>query len=60
MIMKWVRIEKLSELSGISHDAIYAYNKKGIWIEGTHWLKRQGRLYFNIKEIEKWVEGKAA
>ena len=58
--MKYVIIKKLSELSGLTNNAIYAYVKKGIWIEGNHWVKRNGRLYFNIQEIEKWVEGKAA
>jgi len=58
--MNWVLIKKLFELSGITPHAAYAYVKKGIWHEGTHWVKRQGRLYFNVKAIEAWVEGKAA
>jgi len=58
--MKYVVIKKLSELSGLTENAIYAYRKKGIWVEGKHWIKRQGRLYFNTQAIEKWVEGKVA
>ena len=58
--MNWIRIEKLHELTGIPIDGIYKYKSRGIWIEGIHWVKRQGRLYFSIKAIERWVEGKAA
>ena len=58
--MKYVLINKLCELYGYSRNAIYAYVKKGIWIEGIHFVKKQGRLYFNTQAIERWVEGKAA
>ncbi len=56
--MKWVLRDKLCELYGYSKDAVYAYCKKGIWREGVHFVKRQGRLYFNIQAIDSWVEGK--
>ncbi|MBL1142713.1 MAG: DUF1233 family excisionase [Proteobacteria bacterium] len=58
--MKYVVIKKLSQDSGLTENAIRAYRKKGIWREGVHWIKRQGRLYFNHQEIEKWIEGKTA
>lgn len=57
--MKYVLINKLCELIGYTRYAVYAYVKKGIWLEKVHWVKRNGRLYFNTKAIEKWVEGKA-
>lgn len=60
--MNWVRINKLSELSGLSKNAIYGYMSKGTWREGVHYRRPPNNrcLYFNIKAIEKWVEGRAA
>jgi Putative excisionase (DUF1233) len=59
--MNWVLIKKLYGLSGITENASYAYIKKGKWLEGKHYKKApNGRIFFNTKEIEKWIEGKAA
>ena len=58
--MNWVTIKKLCELSGYTQDAIRAKVKRGIWTCGKHWRKApDGRILFNIKAIESWVEGKA-
>jgi hypothetical protein len=58
--MKWILIKKLSQMSGMTEDAIRALKKKGIWHEGSHWKKApNGRIFFNPKAIEQWVEGKA-
>lgn len=48
--MKWVLINKLCEIKGYTKNAVYAYIKKGIWRDGIHHVKRQGRRYFNINE----------
>jgi predicted DNA-binding transcriptional regulator AlpA len=59
--MNWVLINKLSDLTGLSEQAIYAYIKKGIWCREVHYRKAlNGRLFFNLKAIEQWIEGKAA
>ena len=58
--MKWVVIKKLAELTGYTENAIRAKTKRGIWLCGEHWRKApDGRIHFNLKEIEAWVEGKA-
>lgn len=57
--MQWVLRDKLCELFGYTKDAIYGYRRKGVWREGIHFVKRQGRLYFNVQAINSWVEGKA-
>ncbi len=45
----------------MTEQAIYAYVKKGLWRLDIHYRKApNGRLFFNILEIEKWIEGKAA
>ena len=57
--MNWVLIKKLSEMSGLTTHAIYAYIKKGIWIEGKHFKKApNNRIFFNIGEIENWIIGR--
>lgn len=62
--MNWVEIKKLSEMSGLSEHSIRALTKKGIWIQDKHWKKplkhKRSRIFFNVKEIEKWIEGSPA
>lgn len=58
--MEWITLKKLSEISGISEDAIRANVKKGVWQKGKHWTKApNGRLFCNPKEVESWVLGRA-
>jgi len=59
--MKWVTIKKLANLTGYTEDAIRAKTKKGVWLCEQHWRKApDNRILFNTKEIELWIEGKAA
>lgn len=58
--MKWVLINKIEELIGYTDDAIRAKIKRGVWLQDIHWRKApDGRLFFNIEAIQKWIEGKA-
>jgi hypothetical protein len=58
-MIKWVLINKVIELIGYTDDAIRAKRSKGIWLEEIHWRKgRDGRLYFNLEAIQRWMEGK--
>ena len=55
--MKWVLINKVIELVGYTDDAIRAKIKRGIWLSGVHWKKApDGRLFFNLEAIQKWIE----
>lgn len=55
----WVLINKLSDATGYTDDAVRAKRKRGVWIEGVHWRKApDGRLFFNLPEIQKWIEKK--
>jgi len=56
--MKYVLINKLCADTGYSPNAVRAKIKRGIWRDGVHFIKRQGRVHFNLKAIEAWVEGK--
>ncbi|CAJ48888.1 excisionase family protein [Bordetella avium] len=54
--MKWVKLTKYCALSGDTPDAVYAKNRKRIWIEGIHYRKvEDGCIWINIEEVEKWV-----
>jgi hypothetical protein len=55
--MKWVLINKVIELIGYTDDAIRSKISKGVWLSGIHWRKApDGRLFFNIEAIQKWIE----
>lgn len=55
--MRWITINKLSELSGYTKDAIRAKIKKGVWLSNEHWKKApDGRILMNPKAIETWIE----
>ncbi len=56
--LNWITVKKMSELSGITIDAINSNRKKGYWREGIHWRKApNGRIFININAVEKWIEG---
>lgn len=56
---KWATIEKCSEYVGLSKEAIRAHKKKGEWREQIHWMKRNGRIFINIENVQRWIEGRA-
>jgi len=57
MFLKWITIKALSKASGYTEDAIRAKTKKGVWLAGKHWKKApDGRILFNVSEIESWIE----
>ena len=56
MFLKWVRIKIVCNATGYSEDALRAKIKKGVWAMGIHWKKApDGRIVFNLKEIEAWM-----
>lgn len=57
---RWVREGKLSEMTGLSKDAIKHLRCK--WVEGRQWKKGPDGVYwYNHGEIDRWVEtGRAA
>ncbi|MBV1905652.1 MAG: hypothetical protein KUG75_06215 [Pseudomonadales bacterium] len=53
---KWVTIQKLSELTGISREGLYAHKKKGHLRQEIHWIKRHGRLFIHLENFFSWLE----
>jgi hypothetical protein len=59
MVAKWILINKVIDLIGLTDDAIRAKIARGVWLQDIHWKKaRDNRIYFNHEAIEKWIEGK--
>lgn len=57
--MEWVTINKCEELSGYTRRAIENKKGKGVWKEGTHWIKApDGRIMININTIQSWIIGR--
>lgn len=57
--MHWKTLEKVSEESGLSKEALRALKKKGQLREKVHWVKApNGRIFLNTKAIESWLLGK--
>ncbi|MBX9811253.1 MAG: excisionase family protein [Burkholderiales bacterium] len=55
----WVLINKLSDATGYTDDAVRAKIKRGHWVMGIHFTKApDGRLLFNLEAIRKWIERK--
>ena len=58
--MRYVTIEKASDLTGYTPDAIRSKIKRGDWLEGGWQRAPDGRVLIDLQGYEKWVEGKLA
>jgi len=57
----WVLIDRFSEMTGHSPNAVKIKRKRGIWPDGIITQVRGGRLYVNLRAYDRWVEtGKVA
>lgn len=57
-MLRYVTIERFSQASGYSEDAIRAKIKNGVWLEDHVWRKApDGRVLISPEGYEKWVEG---
>jgi len=54
---RWVTVEKASEETGLSREAIWAYKKKGFIRHGEHWVKKGRRIFIDMIGFYKWLEG---
>jgi hypothetical protein len=58
MNAKWVTTKRACEIFGFTEYAINAKRKTGKWQIKKHWIKRDGKIFICIEEINKWIEGK--
>ena len=60
MPLNYLTIDKFSEASGYTKEAIRSKIKRGQWLEGREWKKApDGRNLISIEGYEQWVEGQA-
>ena len=53
---RFVTIELASAITGLSPGAIRTKIGKGIWIEGRQFIRREGRVFVDLRGYERWVE----
>lgn len=56
-MMETVPLKQYCKISGESVEAVNRRIERGIWVEGTHYVKVQHvrERWIDIKEVEKWV-----
>jgi excisionase family DNA binding protein len=58
--MRYVTIDKFTELSGLSRRAITNYIGSGIWVEEREYRKApDGKTLIDVEGCQRWVEGRA-
>lgn len=58
MTIRHITVEKLSELTGYTPDAIRSKIKRGDWLEGHVWIKApDGRILIDVEGYEQWATG---
>jgi hypothetical protein len=55
---RFVTIELAASLTGLTAKAIRRKMERGIWLEGRHYRKADGRIYIDLRAYEAWVIGK--
>jgi hypothetical protein len=54
---RWLNSSELALYTGYKLETIKSKVKKGDFIQGLHYYKRDGKLLFDKKEIDRWVMG---
>lgn len=52
---RFVTIELASVLTGLTPGAIRTKIGKGIWLDGRQYVRREGRVFIDMKGYEAWV-----
>jgi hypothetical protein len=53
---RFVLIPLASLVTGLSEKAIERKIERGVWIEGKHFRRRDGRVYVDMQAYERWVD----
>jgi hypothetical protein len=53
---RFVTIELAATMTGLTPAAIRTKIGKGIWLEGRQYVRREGRVFIDMKGYEQWVE----
>ncbi|MDQ5921166.1 MAG: hypothetical protein QG673_1222 [Pseudomonadota bacterium] len=54
--IKWVKLNRFCQLTGITEMAVRKKRHEGKWNEQIVKCAKDGMLYVNIEEYQKWIE----
>jgi len=52
---RFVTIELAAGITGLTPGAIRTKIGKGIWLEGRQYVRREGRVFVDLRGYEAWV-----
>ena len=55
-LIKWIKLKQFCNLTGITEMAVRKKRHEGRWGEQIVKTARDGMLYVNIEEYQKWIE----
>lgn len=53
---RFVTIELAEAVTGLTASAIRTKIARAVWLEGRQYVKREGRVFIDLRGVEKWVE----
>ena len=53
---RFVTIELASTMTGLSPGAIRTKITKAVWQEGRQYVRREGRVFVDMKGYEAWIQ----
>lgn len=53
---RFVTVDLFNKLTGLTKKAVYCKISNGIWAEGVHFRRRDGRIFIDMECYEKWVD----
>lgn len=52
---RFVTIELAETLTGLTVSAIRTKIARGVWVEGRQFVRREGRVFVDLRGYEAWV-----
>lgn len=52
---RFVTIDLAATITGLTPGAIRTKITKGVWTEGIQYMRREGRVFVDLKGYEAWV-----
>jgi hypothetical protein len=52
----YVQLDVFEAHTGYSPDAVQKMIKRGVWREGVHFRRRNGRILMDLRAYHAWVE----
>lgn len=54
---RFVTVKMASAVTGLSEIAIRNKIVRGVWIEGREYVRKDGRIFIDLRGYERWVMG---